>query len=398
MNARLEHYSDLVPTMNTFTRAFTTSKSAGKAGSGGGTSSPAALMNFQRKIGCAVEVSLASAAASASASASAAAAAAGATTGATAAESGPAGPAASEAAALAVAAALTSAPASDAATASAPEPLTAALSAALGSGDAAALGGTGAAAEGEAAAEPEEDGSSSEARMERRRAALIAELQLRAGVHPVLTHAVAGAGPLGTASTAPLSGSVTVGTSLEAAAARRCQPFIVCASLLTKATNLGGLARTSEIFGLQALVVPDLSVTSDSAFKDVSVSSGAWMTLAECGPARLIEYLRLKRSQGYTIVGLEQAARSRQLGAFRFPERVVLVLGAELKGMPVEVLNEVDLVVEIPQMGFIRSLNVHVSASLLIWEYTRQRIALASAGALSGSVSAPLPLPPATDS
>ncbi len=39
--------------------------------------------------------------------------------------------------------------------------------------------------------------------------------------------------------------------------------------------------------------------------------------------------------------------------------------------------QELDVCVEIPQFGIIRSLNVHVSASLLLWEYTRQRLKLA---------------------
>lgn len=39
-----------------------------------------------------------------------------------------------------------------------------------------------------------------------------------------------------------------------------------------------------------------------------------------------------------------------------------------------QVINALDMCVEIPQFGVIRSLNVHVSASLLLWEYTRQRV------------------------
>jgi tRNA G18 (ribose-2'-O)-methylase SpoU len=49
-------------------------------------------------------------------------------------------------------------------------------------------------------------------------------------------------------------------------------------------------------------------------------------------------------------------------------------LGAEKDGIPVTLLQELDIVVEIPQLGLTRSMNVHVSASLLLWEYTRQRM------------------------
>ena len=96
--------------------------------------------------------------------------------------------------------------------------------------------------------------------------------------------------------------------------------------------------------------------------------------MTELPQARIVAYLRDKKRQGYTIVGLEQAELSVPLERVVFPERVVLVLGNEAEGMPVRLIQELDLCVEIPQFGLIRSLNVHVSAALLIWEYCRQRI------------------------
>lgn len=46
----------------------------------------------------------------------------------------------------------------------------------------------------------------------------------------------------------------------------------------------------------------------------------------------------------------------------------------EREGISANLLQLLDVCVEIPQQGVIRSLNVHVSAALLIWEYTRQRL------------------------
>jgi hypothetical protein len=46
----------------------------------------------------------------------------------------------------------------------------------------------------------------------------------------------------------------------------------------------------------------------------------------------------------------------------------------EKEGIPVELINQLDVCVEIPQQGIIRSLNVHVSGALLIWEYRRQQL------------------------
>lgn len=46
----------------------------------------------------------------------------------------------------------------------------------------------------------------------------------------------------------------------------------------------------------------------------------------------------------------------------------------EREGIPVEVIHLLDDCVEIPQFGVIRSLNVHVSGALMVWEYTKQFI------------------------
>ena len=44
----------------------------------------------------------------------------------------------------------------------------------------------------------------------------------------------------------------------------------------------------------------------------------------------------------------------------------------EKEGIPAEYLRVVDVCVEIPQLGVIRSLNVHVSGAIMCWEYARQ--------------------------
>ncbi len=80
--------------------------------------------------------------------------------------------------------------------------------------------------------------------------------------------------------------------------------------------------------------------------------------------------------EGYTLVGLEQTADSVSLPVYEWPERAVLVLGREREGMPAEILQLLDCTVEIPQLGLIRSLNVHVSGAISMYEYTRQRLRL----------------------
>ena len=90
----------------------------------------------------------------------------------------------------------------------------------------------------------------------------------------------------------------------------------------------------------------------------------------------LLPWLLAQKAKGYYIVGLEQTSSSISLEELTFPDQpMVLLLGKEKEGIPVEFLQAVDQCVEIPQLGIIRSLNVHVSGAICIWEITKQRLA-----------------------
>ena len=88
----------------------------------------------------------------------------------------------------------------------------------------------------------------------------------------------------------------------------------------------------------------------------------------------------LPRRQPPSQVGLEQTSESAPLPRFQWPARAVLVLGREKEGLPADIIQALDHTVEIPQFGLIRSLNVHVSAAIAVYECTRQA---AAAGRIS---------------
>ena len=124
-----------------------------------------------------------------------------------------------------------------------------------------------------------------------------------------------------------------------------------------------------------APLLPAQVLTSE-VFKSISVTAEGWLRLEEVKPASLVGWLRSKKRQGFTVVGLEQTAMSSPLagpGSTPLPPRTVLLLGKEKEGIPAALLAEVDRCVEIPQLGIVRSLNVHVSASIAVWEFTRQQ-------------------------
>ena len=63
------------------------------------------------------------------------------------------------------------------------------------------------------------------------------------------------------------------------AAGRNRQSLIVCASLIDKVTNLGGITRTAEIFAADKVIVPDIQVRKMDNFRSISVGAGEWVTI-----------------------------------------------------------------------------------------------------------------------
>lgn len=165
-----------------------------------------------------------------------------------------------------------------------------------------------------------------------------------------------------------------IGHQQEIARKKRDFDIVVVASLIDRIPNLAGLSRTCEILGVGTFVIPDIKIIDDPNFQNVSMTSEKWLDIIEVKPSALDEYLEKMRMSGYRIMAIEQSSQSKSLVDFVFPERCVLLLGNEKEGVPAELLHIVDDCLEIPQFGMIRSMNVHVCGSLVIWEARKQRI------------------------
>merc|ERR1711920_13851 len=130
-------------------------------------------------------------------------------------------------------------------------------------------------------------------------------------------------------------------------------------------------------------------VTKDQAFQSISVTAEKWLPIREVPRAAMRTHLLELRHQGYALVGVEQTHTSVPLDEWHFAPCTAIVLGAEKEGIDAELLPLLDGCVEIPQAGQLRSLNVHVSGSLAIWEYVRQcRAASAAAGTVRPAADA----------
>ncbi|CAI9292192.1 unnamed protein product [Lactuca saligna] len=151
------------------------------------------------------------------------------------------------------------------------------------------------------------------------------------------------------------------------------QQIILVASLLDRVPNLAGLARTCEVFKAASLVIDNANILHDKQFQLISVTAEKWVPIIEVPVSNVKGFLEKKKGEGFSILGLEQTANSLSLDQYLFPTKTVLVLGREKEGIPVELIHILDGCIEIPQLGVVRSLNVHVSGAIALWEYTRQQ-------------------------
>lgn len=148
-------------------------------------------------------------------------------------------------------------------------------------------------------------------------------------------------------------------------------PFILVLDGLTDVRNFGAIARTCEVAGVDAIVIPargSVTVNADA----VKTSAGALMKIPVCKENSLTEAIHFLKNSGVKVVAAtERAAQSYTEVDYTGP--VAIVMGAEDVGVSNDNLRICDELVKIPQFGTIGSLNVSVAAGVLIYESIRQK-------------------------
>ena len=89
----------------------------------------------------------------------------------------------------------------------------------------------------------------------------------------------------------------------------------MCASLVDKAANLAGLARTCEVFACEQMLVADAPSRPRKEFQQIAATAEKWIPIAGVPPAELRGWLEQRRGDGYSVVALEQATGSSDLAA-----------------------------------------------------------------------------------
>ena len=101
----------------------------------------------------------------------------------------------------------------------------------------------------------------------------------------------------------------------------------VVASLVSRPPNLGGLARTCEVFGAENFIIDSLKIIENTEFKALSKTAEKWLKITEIKSWQLFDFLLNMKMKGYAIVGAEQTAKSKNLIGTPIPKKAVLLLG-----------------------------------------------------------------------
>jgi len=136
--------------------------------------------------------------------------------------------------------------------------------------------------------------------------------------------------------------------------------------------NLGACLRSADAFGVHAVIAP----------KDRAVGLNATVEKVACGAAETVPYitvtnlartLRELQERDIWVVGADGEAED-DLHNFYHSSALALVLGAEGEGLRRLTRETCDQLVKIPMLGSVASLNVSVSAGILLYEARSQRV------------------------
>lgn len=133
--------------------------------------------------------------------------------------------------------------------------------------------------------------------------------------------------------------------------------------------NLGTILRTMDAVAADGLIV--IGHTTDPYHPTaVKASMGALFTIPIARVATADEVLTWCVRHGIGVVTTSAAARQDHWSA-RYPQSCLLLLGSEGEGLPAALLHAGDLAVRIPMLGHVDSLNLAVSAGILLYEARR---------------------------
>ncbi len=150
-------------------------------------------------------------------------------------------------------------------------------------------------------------------------------------------------------------------------------PLVVVLDNVRSLHNVGSVFRTGDAFRVERILLCGITATPPSA-EIHKTALGAEDVVEWQYFESTMDAVAALRADGYRIFSIEQCEGSIALQDFETVagERYAVVMGNEVKGVQQVVVDASDGAIEIPQFGTKHSLNVSVTAGMVIWEFAKK--------------------------
>ncbi len=146
---------------------------------------------------------------------------------------------------------------------------------------------------------------------------------------------------------------------------------IIMLDAITSTENIGSIARSAAALGVNSYLLPEQG-PHPYGRRALRVSMGHMSMLNTHIYTNIFHTLQRLQENGYEIFAAEVTAESIALADIRLPKKWVLLMGHEGKGISQEVLDACDKVVRIEMVEGIKSFNVGVAASILMYQFKQR--------------------------
>lgn len=147
--------------------------------------------------------------------------------------------------------------------------------------------------------------------------------------------------------------------------------IVIIANDIRSNHNVGSIFRTAEGLGVEKIFLTGYSpypiVKNENRLPHIATKIDKAISKVSLGAEKLVKFeyqpsilpvLKLLREDGYKIVGLEQSPKSKNLVDYKSSERIGLIIGNEVTGIDLDIIELCDDIVEIPMIGEKESFNV----------------------------------------
>lgn len=156
---------------------------------------------------------------------------------------------------------------------------------------------------------------------------------------------------------------------VEAFKQAKKKPLVIVLDNIRSLNNIGSVFRTADAFLVEKVYL--CGITAQPPHKDIHKTAlGATESVAWEYRENTIDVVELLQEDGFEVLAIEQAENAIMLNDFTVEtdKKYAIVFGNEVKGVAQDVVSKANGVLEIPQYGTKHSLNIAVSAGVVVWD------------------------------